>query len=338
MMRNEISRQAAGAAILAATVLTPATGRADLAGVGFWLPGMMGSLAAVPGQPGWSMTNIYLHYELVAGSGKQLQQNASVVTGLYARADAVAFMPAYTFETPVLGGQLTLAALGVPGHVGVGVNATLTGPFGNQISGAVNDSRTTWADVYYLGTLKWNHGVDNYMVYLMGNIPSGTYDSTRLANLSAGHVAVDAGAGYTYLNPETGREFSVVGGFTYNAINSALQYQNGIDFHLDWGMSQFIGKSVHAGFVGYAYQQLTGDSGAGARLGDFKGSAVGVGPQIGFMFAAGQGYQGYLNLRGYWDVFTENRAKSSTVMMTLSFAPATPQPVTPRGPRHVKAP
>ena len=109
-------------------------------------------------------------------------------------------------------GQLTVGAAGVPGNVGVNINATLTGPRGNQVTGSAFDNRVTWADVYYLGTLKWNMGVDNFMVYVMGNIPSGTYDSTRLANLSAGYVGVDIGAGYTYLNPKTGHEFSVVAG------------------------------------------------------------------------------------------------------------------------------
>jgi hypothetical protein len=88
--------------------------KADAGGVGFWLPGSMGSLSAVPGQAGWSFTTVYLHLEANAGAGKELQNNASIVTGLHARADAVGFLPAYTFETPVLGGQLTIGAAGVP--------------------------------------------------------------------------------------------------------------------------------------------------------------------------------------------------------------------------------
>jgi hypothetical protein len=250
----------------------------------------------------------------------------------------LAILPAYTFATPVLGGQLTIGAAGVPGNVGVGINATLTGPRGNQVSGGVSDNRTTWADVYYLGTLKWNQGVNNYMWYVLGNIPSDTYDSTRLANLSLGYVGVDSGFGYTYLNPQTGHELSAVAGLTYNGTNSALQYRNGIDFHFDWAISKFVSKSIHVGLAGYVYQQITGDSGAGAKLGDFKGHAVGIGPQIGFFFPAAEGYTGYLNLRGYWDVVMENRPTTSTLLVMLSFAPSAPEhPPMPRGPKHVKA-
>ena len=34
------------------------------------------------------------------------------------------------------------------------------------------------------------------------------------------------------------------------------------------------------GLVGYFYQQVTGDSGSGATLGEFKSRVVGIGPQV----------------------------------------------------------
>jgi hypothetical protein len=141
-----------------------------------------------------------------------------------------------------------------------------------------------------------------------------------------GFVAYDAGAGYTYLDPKTGHEFSVVGGLTYSLMNPDLQYQNGIDFHVDWGASQFISKNVHLGLVGYYYQQLTGDSGLGAKLGPFKGQTVGLGPQIGFIFSISEGYQGYLNLKGYRDLEVENRAQGWTAWVTFAISPAPPEP------------
>jgi hypothetical protein len=313
------------AAMLGAVMFTPHAAHADAGGVGFWLPGSMGSLSAVPGQAGWSFTSVYLHLEANAGGSKELQQNASIVSGLHARADVLGFLPAYTFETPVLGGQLTVGAAGVPGNVGVGIGATLTGPRGNAIMGNAHDARTTLADIYYLGTLKWNQGANNYMWYVFGNVPSGTYDPNRLANLSPGYTAIDSGVGYTYLDTKTGHELSMVAGITYNGINDALQYRNGVDFHFDWAASQFVSKSVHVGLAGYVYQQITGDSGLGAKLGDFKGHSVGIGPQIGIFFPASQGYTGYLNVRGYWDVATENRPTTQVFMATLTFAPSAPE-------------
>src|SRR5262245_57427171 len=336
-MTGRWSQQALAVLTFGALALAPVAAKADNGGIGFWLPGTMGSLSAVPGQPGMSYTFQYITLDSVAGGGKALQNNATIVAGLHARANVGVLLPTYTSATPVLGGQLTVGAAAVPGAVGVDINATLTGPRGNTISGSAFDNRFTWGDVYYLGTLKWNHGVDNFMTYVFGNIPSGTYDSTRLANLSPGFVGVDFGGGYTYLNPKTGQEFTVVAGFSFNGTNTAIDYRNGIDFHADFAASQFIGKSVHAGLVGYVYQQVTGDSGTGAKLGDNKGTAIGMGPQIGFFFPAWEGYTGYLNLRGYADIYTENRPMSTVFMATLSFTPAAPEkPATPHGPRHVK--
>ena len=39
---------------------------ADEAGVSFWLPGQLGSLAAVPATPGWSLGTVYYHTSVTA--------------------------------------------------------------------------------------------------------------------------------------------------------------------------------------------------------------------------------------------------------------------------------
>ena len=101
------------------------------------------------------------------------------------------------------------------------------------------------------------------MVYATGDVPVGAYNSSRLANLGIGHGAFDAGAGYTYFNPQTGHELSGVLGFTANFINPSTQYQNGVDMHFDWGASQFLTKQVQVGLVGYAYKDIGCDSGSG---------------------------------------------------------------------------
>ncbi|HWE18231.1 MAG TPA: transporter, partial [Hyphomicrobiaceae bacterium] len=70
-----------------------------------------------------------------------------------------------------------------------------------------------------------------------------------------------------YFNQKTGNEFSAVLGFTYNFQNFDTDHQNGIDMHLDWAASKFLTKQWQVGLVGYAYQQLTEDSGARNRVG-----------------------------------------------------------------------
>jgi hypothetical protein len=315
----------AAAIVFSLTAGAPTPASADSGGLSYWLPGLMGSLAAVPGQPGWSWLSVYVHVNESASGSANFVRNTSVVAGLQARSDVVAAGPVYTFATPVLGGQAAVGVFSALGNVDAGIDATLTGPRGNTISGSEHDNRTTFSDVFWQGTLKWNSGVNNWMVYATGNIPSGTYDPTRLANLSLGWVAVDAGGAYTYLDQKTGHEFSVTAGLTYNFMNPDTQYQNGVDFHLDWGASQFISKSVHIGLAGYLFQQISPDSGPGAKLGAFEGRAVGIGPQIGFMFPLGEQYSGYLNLRAYRDLETENRPQGYTVWAQFVLSPAAEQ-------------
>ena len=57
--RSSLLALAASTALaIAATVSLPAISFADEDGVSFWLPGLFGSLAAVPQQPGWAFTVI----------------------------------------------------------------------------------------------------------------------------------------------------------------------------------------------------------------------------------------------------------------------------------------
>ncbi|MCP3397384.1 transporter [Bradyrhizobium sp. CCGB20] len=326
-MRGHLGK-AGFAATLALTSFSAQPALADSGGVGFWLPGIFGSLAAVPVTPGWAYSTIYIHLNEKGGGGQNFVTSGgvpgSVTAGLNAHADVLVQGITYTSAMPVLGGQAAVTLITAPGNIGVGVDATLTGPRGNTISGSATDNRTTLTDVFYQGTLKWNQGVHNEMVYITGNIPSGTYDSSRLANLSFGFPAIDAGAGYTYLDLKTGHEFSIVGGLTYNFTNPFLQYQNGIDFHVDWAASQFVSKTVHVGVAGYFFQQITDDRGPGAKLGGFRGQAVGIGPQIGFMIPMSDGYQGYLNVRGYKDLEVENRPNSWSTWVTFSVSQAAP--------------
>jgi hypothetical protein len=64
-------------------------------------------------------------------------------------------------------------------------------------------------------------------------------------------------------------EYSVVLGVSHNWKNTHTDYKNGIDSHLDWAISRFVSPEWELGVAGYAYYQLTGDSGSGAILGPF---------------------------------------------------------------------
>jgi hypothetical protein len=221
---------------------------------------------------------------------------------LSGQGDLVILSPSYTFATPVLGGQLSVSVASWFGRNAASIAGTLTavaGPIVATRTGMLEDSLTSYGDLVPTATLRWNQGVNNYMVYVTGDAPLGDYDPMRLSNIGLGHGAIDTGGGYTYLNPATGNEFSGVAGFTYNFKNPDTQYRSGIDFHFDWGASHFLSKQLFVGLAGYAYQQVTDDSGQNPRLGGFRSRVFGVGPQIGYIFPGGRhaGLSGLAGLR-----------------------------------------
>jgi hypothetical protein len=315
----------------------PQASYADEGGYSFWLPGQFGSLAAAPGVPGWSAAEVYYHTS-VGGSGsvaaaREIQigrlpatANVSLNASLTGQGDVVLLAPTYTFATPVFGGQLAIGVTAAFGRVSADVHGTLTtslGPLVTTRLGSIGDAVTSVSDLYPMATLKWNAGVHNFMTYMTGDIPVGAYDPTRLANIGLGHAAIDGGGGYTYFNPATGHEFSAIAGFTYNFKNQDTQYQNGIDFHVDWGMSQFLSKQVFVGLVGYGYQQITDDFGQNPILGGFRSRVIGIGPQIGYLFPVGD-MQGYLNLKGYGEFEAANRPSGWNTWLTFSISPMAP--------------
>ena len=336
----------ASALIVSALIAVPTVATADEGGVSFWLPGLFGSLAAAPQQPGWSLTSVYYHTSVSAGADVArarefeigrlpVTATANVSASLDARADLAFAMPTYTFATPVFGGQLSLGAIGIYGRADTSLAGTVSGALATPLGtfpfsrfDSISDSVTGFGDVWPIATLRWNNGVHNYMTYITGDIPVGAYDSTRLSNIGIGHGAIDAGGGYTYLNPQTGHEFSGVLGFTYNFTNQSTQYQNGVDMHFDWGASQFLTKQIQVGAVGYVYKEVGCDSGSGDRVGCFQSQVVGAGPQLGFIIPLTTETQGYLNLKSYWEFANQNRPDGWNAWVTFVISPAEQMPST----------
>jgi hypothetical protein len=324
---------------LSAIVTAPTAAVADEGGVSFWLPGLFGSLAAAPQQPGWQFTDFYYHDAVSAsgsvGAGREVTVgafsrtvNLNLSVNVNARIDIDVVSVSYVFQTPVLGGQLAIGAFGFPGRNDTQLNGTLTatlGPLTATRTGTIEDQRSGFSDLYPVATLRWNSGVNNYMVYMTGDIPVGLYDSTNLANLGIGHGAIDGGIGYTYFDPQKGHEFSVVSGLTGNFVNPATNYTNGIDWHVDWGASQFLTKQFQIGAVGYLYKQITSDTGALPILGDTRSQVVGVGPQVGFIFPVAN-MQGYLNVKAYKEFDEHYRPSGFNTWLTFSISPAPPAP------------
>src|ERR1700733_5543383 len=123
--------------LLVILVVAPSAAVADEGGVGFWLSGQFGSLAAAPQQPGWSFADVYYHAS-VSGSGDvaaareftlgAFTRTAAVNLNLNVKAsvDIDLVSASYVFASPLLGGQLAVGLGAGPGHNDTSLDGTLT--------------------------------------------------------------------------------------------------------------------------------------------------------------------------------------------------------------------
>ncbi len=136
-----LRRLAVAAIVLAPASMSYSNGAwADENGISFWVPGLFGSLAATPQQPGWSWANIYYHTSVSAGADvarsreftlnrvpANLTVNANLNLNINATGNLGFVLPTYVFATPVLGGQASVSLLAAYGVVGTSLAGTLSG-------------------------------------------------------------------------------------------------------------------------------------------------------------------------------------------------------------------
>ncbi len=294
--------------LAALALLLGAHAFADEGGSSFWISGSYANRAALPPPPGWSLP-IQLYYY----SGRapaSATPNSAVTPGTRSQTSQLSFTPTYSPETTVLGAQLALFV-----SAGIGYNAVQENQ--GAPAASVSQTDTGMTDVTPGAMLTWTGGADNWLVYLLTNIPVGAYSSQRLANVGLGHGATDAGGGYTYYNTSTGLSWSAVEGITYNLEDHSTDYRNGIDSHFGWGVSQSVSSNWRVGVAGYVFYQLTGDSGSGDHCGPCKSRVASIGPQVTYTFTVAR-QEWEVDLRAYYEFWAQNRLQGGAFFATLT--------------------
>jgi hypothetical protein len=322
-------------ALTAALILVFVTrARADEGGVSFWQPGTYVSLAAIPNSPGWALSTTSFHGSAFAGASVSAARlvrigavNETQAADLAGESDnftnIMTISPSYTFSETMLGAQVMFGLSTLVGRASVYDHGSLSAGGGGRagdLQFGLGDSSTGFGDLQPQLTLFWSAGDHHFMTYGTSNLPVGNYSSVSLANLGIGFGALDAGAGYTYLNPKAGVEFSAVAGLTYSYLNPATNYKNGVDFHLDAGASRYLTDALFVGPVVYFYREVGCDSGAGDRFGCYRSQVAGAGAQIGYT-ASVEKAQLYVNLSGYGEFASENRPAGWNVRLNAVLSP-----------------
>ena len=277
-------------ALLAMLVVLPSPVRSEEGGSGPYAPGAAASfIDAFPGKPGaFVAIGYYTHYQGSAEVSQQLPLAGLVTFGLEATSNSATLVGFYETKLQLLGGHLAAGAA-IP-FVWLEAQGSVSSGLGSI---AVRDSTSGIGDLtLYPLMLGWvrSGGELKYDVRLGVYAPTGGYDKGRLANIGKNYWTFEPGFFVSYLGSKNGREASAYAAFDFNTKNTDTDYQTGTQFHIDATLAQhlpLLGGVVGLGGSGFYYQQIGGDSGAGAVLGDFKGRTVGVGPVLSYVRKVG---------------------------------------------------
>lgn len=221
----------------------------------------------------------------------------------------------YAPEAQFLGGQLGLGATVGLGYVDLTASLSAGGL-------GTTEEVAGWGllDTTVRAQLGWSEGTLFYMAYLQAVLPTGTYEPGFEPNTGLNRPALDGGAAFTWIEPESKIQVNAVAGLTYNFENTATDYQTGVEFHLEWAVGKDFGNGLTLGVVGYNYRQLTEDSGPGAVLGPFKGSVDAVGLGLNYATQLDQ-TPVIFSLKHYQEFNAVNRfeGSSTTATMTMAF-------------------
>ena len=300
--------------IMAALVilLPPPPAQAAESGTGIYLLGYNSAMAGFLPPPGF-----YLRYDfhVYNGTTTVLPLSGLVEANLRLRYTLQIFSGTVVTPWKILGANYAASLIWAAVN-----NTFLKGQvnIANVLSVTRSGDRTDFGDIIFLPIiLGWHKGPWHILANCTVYAPSGTYNRNRVLNTSLNRWAIEPALGITWLHPKIGTEASTYLGYTINFENPATNYLTGHEFHLDWFVGQHLPKGFALGLVGFFYQQVTGDSGSGARLGDFIGQSVALGPCVTYNGMIGKHPIG-VNLRYYRNLTVTNRLEGDSFFATLT--------------------
>lgn len=264
--------------------------RALLAGEGgtsHVLPGANATLVDVlPSSPGWFLKPMYLHY---SGSvSAQIPTAAGLAGDVDASANTFVLGGGFTFEPTLLGGAHYSVAAFLP-YTWLDVSANVQSA---NRTVARQSNVSGFGDLTVVPVmLAWKTGDWQIDALMPIYAPTGSYQEGRLGNPGLNYWTFDPMVGVVYSNKRSGFNAMLHVGYGMNTENPDTDYRSGSLLHSDAAIQQIL--PVGSGFMtlgaeGFYFDQVTGDSGNGAVLGQFKGMTAGLGPVLGYIQPLGK--------------------------------------------------
>jgi hypothetical protein len=274
-------------------------------------PGSQGPLAGILPGPGTYGTNSLYYY---TGDAGRLPRNGRIE--LEVEVDALLDVLQVTHITSI---NLFGASVGFGAALPIGyvsLESRILEP--SQTFQADSDDFDVGDLVLTPLVLGWHSGSLHWTGSLSVVVPLGTYEASKTINVSLNRYAIDPTVGVTWLNPRTGLEVSGALGYTVSFENDETDYDSGDEVHFEAAVAQHFPSGLALGLAGYGVWQVTGDSGTGAVLGDFKGRAIGLGPMASYNFDVAD-YKFSASARYYHEFAVAKRFEGDTSFLQVSF-------------------
>lgn len=297
--------------------------RAAEFGTGIYMLGYQSALAGYMPDPGFYLRNDFYIYQ---GNAKIMPFARRVELNLRSRLITDLIAPTWVTPLKIFGANYAVGLIWssvtnsfLKGNLSFNTKFPRLNQFLNQrLGGSEEGSYTGVSDLVITPVnLGWHLGQFHIMTF--GNVyaPVGSYNPNRRLNTGLNRVAIEPNVAVTWLQPKYGQEVSISMGYTVNFQNPATHYTTGNEFHLEYFLGQHLPKGFALGLAGYIYNQMTADTGAGAKLGAFHGQTIALGPCLTYNGKIGSHAIGF-NARYYNELKVNNRFDGQAFFFTAS--------------------
>jgi hypothetical protein len=298
--------------VVLAELSTPRACLAGEGGISNYIPGFYGDLALAIAPPdGLSVRNDLYFYS--ADGGRSVRSGlVEVSADLFLTFNYLTFLYKPKFE--IFGARFAFGTTPAIGHADIEASVSV-----GATTQSVEDKKTGFGDLSLSSFAYWSRGNLHFAWANFLVTPTGAYDADDLANVGLNYWTYETDLMATYLDESKGRDYSVVVGYGYNTKNDDTNYKTGDEFHLDYVLNQHFSESFGLGVTGNYFKQLSGDSGSGALLGNFKGESAGIGPVVYWNIKL-LDHQVYFSAKWIRDVHHKNRLKTNHIYASFALS------------------
>jgi hypothetical protein len=314
-------RTTALAALVAGLVCTT-SGQAEEGGSGHYMPGSMSSfIDSIPQVPSFLARLNVIAYDGSADPTLTIPIARVLYTGIDATIMGYGLTMVWRPDIDLLGPGWSYAMSTTIPLITVDISAEAATPLRPGRSIDLDDSETGLGDIIVQPVMVSRILTPDFKINSRLTIytPTGEYTAGKLANTGKNFWTFSPSVELMYFGQKNGIEASLFTGLDFNTENKDTDYTSGTQLHFDGTLAQHFplwGGLAGAGINAYYYQQLNGDSGDGATLGDFKAMTTGLGPALSYSSKIGT-HSVTGELKWLHEIETENRLEGDIIFFKL---------------------